>query len=184
MMNNKLMLLVAISASVMGAQARVDVLEKAINANDPKRVRAIRNMNENLGIKLSQADKDRYVELAKAQVEKKKECSLQPQWKALLSLEGLTGTASAIMTIGGLALLAHSWSYARKVTKKAGQPDEVSDEWVDTPVKAYGAFILGVGQGLGAIAGAYKNLWQTDKKKETLEKAEKILELVEALPVA
>lgn len=181
-MNKTFGLIALASLSFVGVHAKTDVLEKAINQNNPKLVRAVRNLNDNNGIKLSKIDKARYVELAKIQVEKKKAVSPEPKLKSLLSVDGTTVAAQTLMLLGGIGLAWHAWYHATAKDPKDG--DALKHEWHVTRHKWSGTFILGLGQSLSSIATIYKTVYQTDKAKVALENAEKVLELVEALPVA
>lgn len=186
-MNRTIALLGLLSMTFAGTQATPHVLEDAINQNDPKLVEAYRKFNEQHGLRLSISDKEEYVMLAQAQVAKKKSIPIQPRWKALLSLDGFTGLASAILLIGGIIGLKHSLFHTRTETTKKDKTtgaDKVTikDEWADTPWKTYSAFLIGIGQGCNALAGIYKNWWQTEKAKDAVKNAEQVLILVEALP--
>lgn len=174
---NKLMLTLALLSSIGSAYATI--IEDAIKDSDLETLRIIASVGttHNHSFKVTKDQKATYVQLAQEKVEKCKETSSSSfSLSALTSLDWISITAFAALTVSSGILVFDS-------IRTDIDPAQNSKYW--RKVSGFGSGLLyGVGGALRSLKDLMKHSTEANcKAKEALKKAEKVLTLVEALPV-
>ncbi len=172
MKNLKLMLTLSSLLSITALRADVDVVADAINDSDLETLRILVTVGttHNHSFTVTKAQKEKYKELAQAQVLIKKDnCSKQP----FSELDWLALAGFAAGTVAGAGLVYKSFISAKP------------EENLKQGFLGISGFCYGLSNTIRSVKDILKHVAeQRSKAKNALKKAEKVATLVDSMPVS
>lgn len=162
--------------SITALRADVDVVADAINDSDLETLRILVTVGttHNHSFTVTQAQKEKYKELAVARVNKcKEDCANTTSFNTVLGFDWLSLGAYVALTGSGI-LAIHD------CVKNDAKPEKSWKTW-----SGFGAFLYGFGNTLRSVKDVIKHSTEHKcKVQDALKKAEKVAVLVNSIPVS